>query len=240
MIIANFTPDPILWMHGGIDGTLKPGDIMDCPDARGKHILNKFDRRGILVLKFGDDPQKRAEDAMRIWKSFWEKQITIFNQDNERRKNTNKEYVDPTPELREHAEKLGLNLVGPWTIKVTEDVELRRLKAENAELTSKIDRLTTQMSQIVEAMQAREVPQELRTASEKIEIAKRGVESQEKPAVSDSKLVSEFSTLKTEKFGEWVMTNLDRLQSKDFPPAVLTMVKEKWERLIQGDFPIAS
>lgn len=240
MIIANFTPDPIEWMHGGVDGILKPGEIMDCPDARGKHILNKFDRRGILLLSFGDDPEVKRQEAMKIWKSFWERQVVIFNQDNERRKNTNKEYVDPTPVLREHAERLGLQLVGPWTINPTDNSEVRRLREENANLNSKIELLMGQMKQISDAMASREVPKELRDVAEKIELAKRDTESQKhQPQVADnSKLISEFSNLKSEKFAEWVMTNLERLQAPEFPTAVKSMIKEKWERLIKGDFPV--
>lgn len=257
MIIANFTPDEAHWMHGGIEGHLKTGDIIEVPDPRGRHILNKFDRKGILQLQFRDDPDQKAKEAMAIWRRFWERQIIIFNQDNERRKNTQKEYAEPTKELREHAEKLGLELVGPWSIKQTDNEALRNVLNENAELKTKLEAVMKQMEAISAAMAARGVPMELRTASEKIELGKRGVESQKEnpevqftkiedskvetatpPTKDYAKLVAEFNKLSRDRFGEWVMTNLDRFESGEFPPAVMSMIHEKWERLIQGEFPI--
>lgn len=254
MIIANFTPDPVLWMHGGVDGVLKSGDIAEMPDPRARHILNKFDRLGVLQLSFGDDPERKREEAMKLWKKFWERQVTIFNQDNERRKNTNREYVEPTEQLKEHAAKLGLELVGPWSIKQTDNETMRNILNENATLKTQIAQLTTQMSALAEAMKSREVPFELRTAAEKIEISKRGAESQPEPknetppVVSTpslekqqpeyAKLIREFTKLDEKHFGEWVVKNLDRLQSTEFPPAVLSMVKDKWARMVKSDFPV--
>jgi hypothetical protein len=34
------------------------------------------------------------------------------------------------------------------------------------------------------------------------------------------------------------MVNLDRIQANDFPLDVRKMIEQKWERLIQGDFPV--
>jgi hypothetical protein len=248
MIVANFTPDPIFWMHGGKDGTLKPGDIADMPDNRARHILNKFDRRGVIILNFGDDPEVRRKEAMQTWTNFWMRQVTVFNQDNERRKNTNREYVDPTDDLRDHALKLGLELVGPWSIKQTDNEMMRNVLNQNASLQSQVEMLMKQVSALTEAMKSRDVPFELRTAAEKIELSKRGAESQpekveepqvkQPPTPDEVALMKEFNKLDKERFGEWVMRNLDRLQSTEFPPAIRTIVKEKWERLIKGEFPI--
>jgi hypothetical protein len=256
MIIANFTPDAILWMHGGQDGTLKPGDIKEFPDARARHILNKFDRRGILVLNFGDDPDKKRDEAMKIWRNFWVRQVTVFNQDNERRKNTNREYLDPHEELREHAEKLGLELVGPWSLKVTDNAQIMGVLQENATLKVQLAQLTAQVAELAGAMKSRNIPFELKTTQEKIETSKPvGDESQPdelnppvnlapkevkaaEPEIDSSVFIKEFSKLSADRFGEWVMTNLDRIQSPDYPASIRSMVKEKWERLIKGEFPL--
>jgi hypothetical protein len=243
-------------MHGGVDGVLKTGDIIEVPDPRGRHILNKFDRKGIVQLNFGDNPDAKAKDAMAVWRRFWERQIIIFNQDNERRKNTQKEYAEPTKELREHAEKLGLELVGPWSIKQTDNEALRNVLNENAELKTQLAALAKQMEALTAAVTARDVPFELRSTAEKIELGKRGVESQPEiklpetkiedstvettppPSLDYARLVAEFQKLSKDRFGEWVMVNLDRFESGEFPPAVMAMVREKWERLIKGEFPI--
>lgn len=243
MIIANFTPDDIRWTHNGLSDVIKAGEIKEFEERRGKFILNKNDRKGLIQLRFGDDPEAKRVESMATWKKFWERQITMYNQDNERRKNTQKEYVEPQPELVTHSEKLGIKLVGPWTIQKTDNAAIQAVMLENVDLKAKLEALTRQMGEIADAMKAREVPFELRTAAEKVELSKRGEESQEPknqepPKPDHTKLVNEFSKLSTERFGEWVMTNLDRIQSTEFPPAIRTMVKEKWERLVKSDFPI--
>lgn len=238
MVICNFTPDAILWMHGGVDGVLKPGDIMECPDPRGRHILNKFDKRGILRLEFGMAPETKREEAMRVWREFWERQVIYFNQDNERRKNTNREYVEPTKELKEHAQKLGLELVGPWSIHKTDDAKVQQLKDENEDLKTNLAILTKQVEALTNLVKERQVPEQLRTVEEKIAIgATKGAESEEK-AEDHSKLINEFRQLPRDKFGEWVMNNMTRIESPEYPSAVRSLVKEKWERLIEGPFPL--
>jgi hypothetical protein len=169
----------------------------------------------------------------------------MFNQDNERRRNTQKEYVEPEKVLVDHSDKLGIKLTGPWTIQQTDNAAVEALRSQNASLSTQIEIMQAQMKDLIEAMKAREVPFALRTAAEKVEISNRGDESQsitvsdESPASEDhTKLILEFSKLSKDRFGEWVMVNLDRLQSDDYPPAVLSMVREKWGRMIKGDFPL--
>lgn len=266
MIICNFTPDTIQWMHNGIGGKLKPGDIQDFPDPRGRHILNAFTRRGILQLQYGDDPDKIREKAMKIYKEFWERQVTIFNQDNERRKNTNKEYVEPTQELKEHAEKFGLELVGPWTIKKLDNDMMRNVIIENEGLKVQIARLMEQVGKLAEAVGHKNVPDELRSLEEKViiaeSVAKAEPKTEEEPKSVTEKpesetedvveepdpnelpkdamgIIKEFSKLGKDRFSTWVLENADRIQHKDFPLAVRRMIMDKWERMMAGkfDFP---
>ena len=251
MILANYTPDDIEYIYGGIYGTVKSGQIREVEDAAGRHILNKFDRRGLQQLQFGDNPDEKMKIGMKTWKDFWIRQITIFNQDNERRMNTNREYVDPTDQLKEHAEKLGINLIGPWSMKETDNSLVSSLKDENFQLKTQLNAVTEQVKALVDAMQARgDIPTVLRTAAEKVELSNRGETVTPEPEKDpeqdqDAKdleeqraIINEFQMLNREKFGDWVMMNLDRLQSPDFPSAIRAIVKEKWERLIKGDFPI--
>src|SRR3972149_7613003 len=133
--VANFTPDPIRWHHLGATAILEPGAVVEFETHRANHIVNKFGPRGIVTLAYGDDQAAKAKEAMATWRRFWVKQITVYNQDNEKRKNTNREYVDPTEILLEHSKTLGIPLVGPWMVKDTaDDVAVQALQNENAEL----------------------------------------------------------------------------------------------------------
>jgi len=248
MIVANYTPDPITYIHGGIPATIEPGKMVELEEKKANFVLNKFDKRGLVAMKFGDRPEDKQKAAMEQWKRFWRRQIVNFNQDNERRKNTQREYVEPTEELLQHATTLGIELVGPWTIKQTDNVAVQAVLVENATLKAEMSSLKAQMQELIEAIKAREVPMELRSTAEKVELTKRGAESQPEkevvkpqtkaPSVDNKPLIAEFQMLNKEKFGEWVMVNLDRIQANDFPLDVRQMIEHKWEKLIQGDFPV--
>lgn len=256
MIVANFTPEPIEWMHMGANGTLVPGKVEPFPDNRGRHILNKFGPRGLVELEFGDDVPKRQQDALKIYKAFWMRQVTIFNQDNERRKNTNREYVTPTKQLLQHAEELGIQLEGPWSIKQTGSAETKTLRDENLELRGQVGILMEQMKGLVDSLKARgEIPDALRTTAERLAMPAAPkevvpeIKVDEKPpdnSVAElleaehaySALIKEFQYLRKDEFSEWLMSNSDRVQAPDFPPAVRSMIKSKWERLIQGEWPL--
>lgn len=251
MIISNYTPDDVEYVYGGIHGTIKSGQLKEIEDAAGRHVLNKFDRRGLLQLQFGDKTEDKQKQAMSLWKSFWKRQITIFNQDNERRKHTQREYVEPTEELLAHAKKMGIEIVGPWSVKETDDALVKNLRDENFELRTQLNAVVEQVKSLVDAMQVRgDIPMELRTAAEKVELSQAGVKVTPEPEKEPEKdleaadiehsreLINEFQMLNREKFGDWVLMNLDRLQSPDYPPAVLAIVKDKWERLIKGAFPV--
>jgi hypothetical protein len=250
MIIVNYTPDDVFWEHVGANGIIKSGQMLEFPDNRGNFILNKFSPRGLLNMQFGDNTEDKQKAAMEIWTKFWTRQIIMYNQDNERRKNTNREYVEPTPEVRAHAERMGLQILGPWTINKADDAVLKMLREENNDLRSKVDMLSMQLGEIVKAIKGRsendDVPFELRTVAEKVAVSE-GVESKLKEVkpepgkedyAQERELINEFQMLNREKFGDWVMMNMDRLQSEDFPPAVLSLVKDKWERLIKSEFPM--
>ena len=59
MIVGNFTPDPIEWMHIGITGVVNPNEIVEMDNARAKHVLNKFARRGLVQMQYGDDAETK-------------------------------------------------------------------------------------------------------------------------------------------------------------------------------------
>jgi hypothetical protein len=147
--------------------------------------------------------------------------------------------------LAAHAKKLGIEIVGPWTVKQTDSAAVQSLRDENATLKSQLSLLSEQITELAKAMKAREVPFELRSPAEKVMITQRGAESQlevKPPApvapIDTKPLIAEFQMLTREKFGEWVMLNIDRIQANDYPPDVRLMIEDKWERLVKGEFPI--
>jgi len=159
MIVANFTPDTVKWQHVGVIGTLLPGDIVDLPEGRANHILNKFGRRGVIVMKFGDEEEVGRKKAMELWREFWEYQITQFNQHNEDQKEKGNRYERPTKELLEHADILGLELLSPWVVKKDTGnkdssdnaVEVMEMKQQVSTLTATVTDLTKLVQSMFES-----------------------------------------------------------------------------------------
>jgi len=129
-MIANYTPDAIRWEHIGFSGILEAGKVVEMPEGRAKHLLNKYSPRGIIQLEFGDDEEKRKKEAMETWEIFWNHTIQNFNQHNERMKNQNLPYIAPTKMDVAHAKMLNIELIGPWVMKPKENEGVKELKAE--------------------------------------------------------------------------------------------------------------
>ena len=257
MIIANFTPDAINWQYAGATGTLKPGAVEKFDNrAQANTILNKYGPRGILELEWNDNVDTKKTEALRIYKAWWTRQITNFNQDNERRKNTNREYVTPTAQLQAHADELGIETLGPWAVKQNDNEALKTLRDENLELRGQVGMLMEQVKGLVEAVKSRtDIPFEMRTTAEKRvlkdepkeelvvpKVVEKVSDGSVEAAVSDNSeyaaIIKEFKYLQRDDFSLWVMTNISRIQDPTFPAAVVEMIKSKWERLIQGNWPV--
>jgi len=139
MIIANYTEDPITWTHIGEDGTIGPDEVVEVYDARGRFILNQMGRKGLVQLQFGDDPEDKKKVSKALWEEFWTHQITVQNQFNEDQKEKGQRYGKPTKKLVEHAKKLNLELLSPWTSKKKDDSPaLEELRKENRDMRSQL------------------------------------------------------------------------------------------------------
>lgn len=149
--IANLTPDTIEWWHVGVNGFLNPGDIKEFDDGRAAHILTKYGPRGIVQMSYGDKPEDKKESAMTLFRAFWEKQVTDHNRMNEdRRENKKLGPINPTKELEEKAKLLGLELIKPWRVEAKESQEVAKLRDENKDLRSTINRLSAQVEKLTE------------------------------------------------------------------------------------------
>lgn len=161
MHIANFTPDSIKYTHVGLHGTIVPEQVIEVDAAKGNHILNKWGDRGLLQLQFGDeqnlDPLKAK--AMEVYTDFWMKNITNFNQFNERMKNENKAFVEAQPELQSKAKELGITLIGPWKLAPpAQEKELKEAKEEVARLTKDFGDLKDTVNTLVAALTQQNTP----------------------------------------------------------------------------------
>lgn len=205
MIIANFTPDTIEWMHAGINGTLRPDDVKEFEESRGNHILNEFTARGLLRMEFGDDQEIKKKEAMAIYTRFWEKQIVVFNQHNERLKNENKAYVMATPELEKKAKEMDIGLVGPWKLKIpAQNKKIEKLETENRELYGKLDKLQDQMTDLIQTI----------TSERQATVMEKDI------------YLKKFKNLGKSQFRAWIKQNVELIRS--WPPDIRDEVHIKF------------
>lgn len=250
MVIANFTPDTIKWMHMGQDGVIKPGEIKDFDEARAKHILSAFGPRGLLKLQFGDNPEEKKAKATEIYKEFWLRQVTRFNQENEARHATNRPYVPPTAQLKGKADELGYELLGPWQMKKTESLELSQLRDENAKLKQNLDSVMAQMNELVSLVKGKEAERfkEFDTPAQKValegELKDEEVEQEiQQIAEEDIANKDEHAELKHRlkymngmQLGQWVMEHPEEIQVQwpetESGKALVEEIKAKWKKIL--------
>ena len=246
MIIANFTPDKIEWMHVGANGTIpaynpdnpKKPHIVNFDDSRANHILNKFAVRGLVQMNFGDDEEAKKKESLKLWRIFWERQIENQNQHNEQQKEAGNRYSRPTDELDEHAKLLGIELLRPWTVAAKSTKEVDELKGENMALKKSIEAMQAQMSQLMQMMAGGKVktqPVNAEPASEPKEPEKK--ESPKESAVDPNIAINrnKYMRLGESNMNLWVSKNWDDIMA--MPKENRDEIEEKYFKLYGVDFP---
>lgn len=255
MIVANLTPDDLEWTHIGVTGTLKSGQIVEMEDNRARHVLNKLESRGLLRMQFGDDLDTKRTQATGIYTDFWIKQITAFNTDQERRKNTNREPIYPHTQLMTKAKELGIEILGPWAYKPNENTEMARMQRENAELKSQLGLVLQRLDDLAKGGVNVSTPEALKPIAEKLQqAAKKPVEGpkvetvqvKDDPLGLTEQMPEEFDKLwktvdrmKKDKFVEWIMENASVLTDPKTPPALVKRLEVKWKMAVPStDWPL--
>jgi len=227
MIVGNFTPDPIDWMHIGITGTIKSGETVEMDEGRARHILNNFARRGLIQLQFNDDIEVKKKESMKLWVDFWEHQITAFNQHNEDQKEKGNRYARPTPILIEKAKTLGLELLQPWRIEKTDDKLLKALQAENVALKETVGEQSTQINQILEMLKGQQVD----TTPESEAVPDPGATFEAEVTANRKKYVS----LTAKTMAGWLKNNWEDYQG--MPEENRFEIETRYQELYQTPFP---
>ncbi len=232
MIVANWTPDPINWMHMGITGAIpgyKEGShdhIVEMDDARAKHILNEFAKIGLVQMRFGDDPKIKRAESIALYNRFWEHQITTFNQGNEQQKEQGNRYNRPTDLLSAKAEEFDLELRQPWKVPKKADADIQALRDENAALRVANKEQGKQIAQILEMLKAGNVPGQPEP---------EGVlETPELEGVVAANR-KKYASLAEKTMKGWLKNNWDEVQA--MPEENQFEIKTKYQELYETPFP---
>ena len=203
MIVYNGTPDPIEWQHVGIIGTIGADEVIEMPDGRG----NKFGRRGLVQMAFGDDKEAKKQESLNLWRRFWEDQVAAFNQHNEDQHQKGNRYARPNAELESHAKDLGLDLFQPTKLKESKNIrEVYELQQENKTLKQSLDSLQSQVSELIGAIKGQ--------SQDAINMANINVKNNKSPGTTDEieKNRNKYKRLTRNAMNGWVKNNWDEIQ----------------------------
>ncbi len=225
MIVGNFTPDPIEWMHIGISGVIGPGETDDMDESRARHILNKFAARGLVQMKYGDDENVKKKESMALWTVFWERQVEQFNNHNEDQKEKGNRYTRPDDKMVEMAKMLDLEILQPWRVIAKDDAQIKLLRDENVALKETVAEQTGQIKQILEMLKAGKTPG-----------ADPGSESAPEPSNGEvAANRKKYGSLTAKTMPGWLKNNWDEVQ--EMPEENRFEIQTRYEELLQTPFP---
>lgn len=239
MIIANFTPDDIPWMHIGVNGVIPAYDpddpekkhIVEMDEGRAKFILTTMGRRGLVQMQFNDDVEKKKRQSEALYHQFWEDQITTQNQINEDQREKGNRYAKPSEELIEHAERLGIEILKPWTVKKAEDPEaIRILKKENDDLKKSVTDMGEQMNKMMEMMK-RVQPSSSDEVNNDSEPPPGGVSLEKEEEANRRR----YKSLREGTMKGWLRNNWDEIQ--EMPEKNRFEIETLYRQLYQTPYP---
>jgi hypothetical protein len=155
-VIYNPTNETFLGTYVGEDTIIGPDEKIKVDDARANHFLNKFGRRGLIPLDYGDEGdvfEKKVRAALEKNKAFKEKAVSTYNQTNLFRKHQNLEYMQPPKHVKAYAEELGLKLIQPYMPEDTETPRMRELESENKSKDKQISDMQSQINELSNMLQ---------------------------------------------------------------------------------------
>lgn len=156
--------ESFIGQHLGVEVRVDPGQKLKVSDKTAKHILNIFAPRGLISLDYGDDEEKRAEEALERNRTFKIKQINDYNEKNEARKHMGLPYLWPHKQIKIYAKEFGAKLIESYKIDDAQMAKTQALEKENLDLRAQMSEMNEKMNLLLERMdgedkEPKEVPE---------------------------------------------------------------------------------
>lgn len=239
MVILNPTDYDITVKWDGLEHLIGPDERKQIEnDSMGKQIMHNYRARGLVDLYYGDEGDielKKTKEGRKICDEFWTKQCISYNQDNERRQQTQRPFVKPQAEVQLHAQRLGIKLLEPYKLEDTSSKQISLLMDQNKklekELNKKDDAMVGLQAQVSEL-----------TDNFKKLMALAGGEPAKTEKVPADNGDAKFDELKTtltkmpkKRFANWIVKNWTEIQS--YPDDVRNDIAAKHESLFNKTMP---
>lgn len=159
IFLWNPTSEEFGLQYGGYSYTISAGKRLKVEEAMGNHALNALGARGLTKLLFDDDGKSIDEeqignDAIARNREFKIRQITTYNERNERRKASGQAYDPPTEIVKRYAVELGINLLLPYTMAEGERGQIGKLTQQNEEQKKQIEDQDKRIKEMLAAMES--------------------------------------------------------------------------------------
>lgn len=230
--LCNPTNETIEPYFGGKVLVFKPGAKKRVDGPVGSHIMNNFEMRGMVSLDYGDETATSPHDkkltveeyklakGKRLNKEFKTKQVSNYNQQNEKRKQESMSFLDPTPMVKGYAEEMGLELISPYTVRDNAQAKINEMKDENQQLRDdnrKLqDNMMTLMGKVDQLIAGKDVTKE--------DVVADLAEKTDQEQIAET-LKKKFMKLGKDNFKGFCKNNLPEI--KAWPEEVKTLVREK-------------
>lgn len=196
-VVFNPTHEDFNAQYVGEHVTIKAGQKLKMDDPRARHILNELGQRGLCRLEYGDDEEAIAATALERNREFRLKQIMVYNQMNEARRQQNQSYMTPPAHIKEYAKELGVRVIEPYNIKDSGNAELADAKEENRDLRKQLSSMNAMLERLLEAQDngAKPVDPDAETAEETV--------------IATNRL--KYNKLNTNTFKGWIKNNREEI-----------------------------
>lgn len=222
----------------------KPGHKIRVDDARGRHLLNVLGPRGLVSLEYGDEGEgelKKAEIGRRRNLEFWRKQVMDFNQLNDAQQQRRLPYIQPTPEVKAAAKRLGIKLYEPMSSKdeftteaqstvaqelAAKEQTISALQQQVKELTRLVGELKSQVLAVASGAQDSDAGQMVESVGDDAA-----------PHYVNEAMIRKIKAIGPPMFDKWVRKNLAEIE--EAPSEVKRVIVEKWVRLYGTECPVS-
>lgn len=159
--------EPFVGQYLGLEVRIDPGQKLKVSDPTARHILNVFAPRGLISLDYGDDEEKRAEEALERNRAFKIKQINDYNEKNEARKHQGLPYLWPHKQIKVYAKEFGAKLIESYKIDDAQIKKTEALEKENTDLKTQMSELMKEFSELKDLLKGgnakveEEIPEEI-------------------------------------------------------------------------------
>lgn len=228
-ILYNPTNEILTPMCGGKTFVFDPGKKMLLDGPKANHIMNEYGIRGMVQLNYGDDNIKAGDGSGRTLEeqkrdlgiernmAFKRSQIIKINQMNEARKQEGKKYIEPTPQVKEYAKELGIDLLSPYEAADIKTKEMADIRRENQELRDIVHKQSAQLAKLLDMM------------GDKTSGEDDGTGDLSDKDVANFELIKKFKNLGANNFENWVTSNMAEI--KAWPNEVMDEIRKKWRKL---------